>query len=384
MLMLLNRSRRVFGILCLLSILCVLIFGTIIAMREPASAQLQANPFAERQTSEDYWTAERMRDAKPLPAPVPTISSTVTPFVTKTGTSVGENGKLPTINVAPDPQNLLFTPKEPVSSVGESLLQPQNVGTSGAYFTSSRLIPLTADLEYPYKTVGKLFFTKPGIGDYLCSGAVIKPRIILTAGHCVHNGNGNNNGFYTNFIFVPAYRDGTAPYQRWSGSYVVTTPDWYTGGGNVPNPADYAMIELADYSSGGTLQKIGDITGYLGYLTQNLIPNHATLLGYPSNLDNGEKMHQVTAGSFQSQQSLNVVEYGSDMGGGSSGGPWIQNFGVPAVGQTNGQNSGTNQIIGISSYVSSSNTPLYEGSSIPDSRFTSILNTICNHKSGNC
>lgn len=367
MLMLLNRSRRVFGILCLLSILCVLIFGTIIAMREPASAQLQTNPSAERQTSEDYWTAERMRDAKPLP----TSSSTVTPFVPKTGTSVGENGKLPTINVAPDPQNLLFTPKEPVNSVGESLLQPQNVGTSGAYFTSSRLIPLTADLEYPYKTVGKLFFTKPGIGDYLCSGAVIKPRVILTAGHCVHNGNGNNNGFYTNFRFIPAYRDGAAPYQTWRGVYVITTSDWYTGGGNVPNPADYAMIEVADNSFSGTLRKIGDIVGYLGYQIQSLIPNHATLLGYPGNLDNGEKMHQVTAGSFQSQ-SPNCALYGSDMGEGDSGGPWIQNFGVAAGGQTTGQNTSINRIIGITSYGSVSNTPLYEGSSIPDSRFTSI------------
>lgn len=330
-----------------------------------------------------YWTPERFRNAKPLSLPVPTSSSREAPAPTTTEPSVSGNGQPPTVKVAPNMQRRLFTTPKPVNSVNDVPTQPRAVGTAGAYFTSSRLVPLDADLFFPYITVGKLFFTVPGEGDAVCSGVVIKPRVVLTAGHCVHSGSGGSSGFYTNLVFVPAYRDGAEPYQSWSWSYVVAPRTWTTGGGRVPNAADYAMIEVEDNYVDGFLSRIGDVTGYLGYRTQSLIPNHATLLGYPVNLDSGEIMHQVTAGSFR-RRSPNAAEYGSDMGGGSSGGPWVQNFGVRAVGQTDGSNNGVNQVIGVTSYGSSSTAPLYEGSSILDSRFTDILDTICSQRSRNC
>lgn len=331
-----------------------------------------------------YWTPERLRNAKPLDLPVPTSSSRSVPDTTTTEISVSGNSKPPTVNVAPNMQNRLFTPTKAVNSVNDRQIQPRTVGTAGAYFTSSRLIPLSADLVYPYRTVGKLFFTVPGRGDAVCSGAVIRPRIILTAGHCVHSGSGGSSGYYTNFLFVPAYRDGSAPYDSWNSNYVITTSTWASGGGTFPNAADYALIEVEDNFVDGTLSKIGDITGYLGYQTQGLIPNHATLLGYPGNLDNGGKMHQVNAGSFRSRFS-NTAEYGSDMGQGSSGGPWVQNFGVRAVGQNSGSNNDENRVIGVTSYGSTSSLlPLYAGSSILDSRFTNLLDSICARRSGNC
>lgn len=332
---------------------------------------------------ETYWTPERLRNARPLPLPVPTSSSREAPATTTTGPSVSGNGQPPTVNVAPNMQNRLFTTPRAVNPVSSVPTQPRAVGTAGAYFTSSRLVPLDADMFYPYVTVGKLFFTIPGEGDAICSAAVISPRVILTAGHCVHSGSGGSSGFYTNFLFVPAYRDGAAPYQSWSWNYVTATQTWTTGGGRVPNAADYGMIELEDNYVDGSLTRIGDVTGYLGYRTQGLIPNHATLLGYPGNLDNGEKMHQVTAGSFRSR-SPNSADYGSDMEEGSSGGPWIENFGVRAVGQNSGTNSNPNQVIGVSSYGPTATEPRYEGSSILDSRFTDLFDRICSQRSRNC
>lgn len=152
------------------------------------------------------------------------------------------------------------------------------------------------------------------------AAAVIKPRLILTAGHCVHKGSGGNNGLYTNFLFVPAYRDGAAPYKRWSWSHVITPNTWITGGGTLPNAADYAILEVSDQSFSGVTSTIGSVVGYLGYKTRDLLPNHVTMLGYPRNLDNDEKMHQVTAGSYGSGGN-NTAIYGSDMREGSSGGP---------------------------------------------------------------
>ena len=212
---------------------------------------------------------------------------------------------------------------------------------------------------------------------------MLRPRIILTAGHCLHRGSGGTAGFYTNFQFVPALRNGAAPYGTWGWDYAIVTSTWATGGGGVPNAADYGMLQAKDKTISGVSRRLGTVTGYLGYQTLSLIPNHAHLLGYPCNLDSCQKMHQVTAQSAQAT-SPNNVEYGSDMRGGSSGGPWVQNFGQYAVGQTGGLNSGINRVIAVTSYVYNSLDPKVEGASIPDSRFTTILNTICANRAGNC
>lgn len=301
----------------------------------------------------------------------------------------------PAIRIKPDIGNRLFVPdtlsqetprnhlRDAHSRGAYTDVMPQNAGTVRAPFTSSRLIPLSADLQYPYRAVGKLFLTVPGVGPATCSAAVIRPRIILTAGHCVHSGSGGADGFYTNFVFVPAFRDGASPYQAWNGVYAIAPATWTNGRGSVPNAADYAVIELQDRIVGGAVRRIGMVTGQLGVQILKLIPNHAHLLGYPSNLDRGLKMHQVTAASFATGGN-NTIIYGSDMGPGSSGGPWVENFQAPAIGQIGGSNSGSNLIVGITSYGATTMGPMIEGSSILDSRFTAILNAVCAHRPGNC
>lgn len=149
---------------------------------------------------------------------------------------------------------------------------------------------------------------------------------------------------------------------------------WTTGGGRLPNAVDYGMIEMQDETISGVLRKIGDVVGWLGYQTSKLRPNHAHLLGYASNFDGGEKMHQVTAQSFRAAASNNV-EYGSDMRGGSAGGPLIQDF---------GDNAALARVIGVLSYFNNSAKLKVEGASIPDNRFTSLLSMVCAHRSGNC
>jgi len=338
-----------------------------------------------------YWTAERLRSAKELPMPIANVNTTKKALSTNNESSVSGDGALPVVTDVTGQQ--LFNTNEsddehpgkdlPIPNFSEDKRIPNDVGTYNKYFSSSRLVPITADTSYPYSTVGKLFFTIPGQGNFVCSASVIRPRVVVTAGHCTHKGSGGSEGFYTNFYFVPAYRDGTAPFQGWYPNYVMTTAAWSVGNGSVPNEADYSMFQVSDNYINGAYTKIGSVTGYLGYQTQALASNHATILGYPCNLDSCSKMHQVNAGNGDSV-SPNNVEYGSDMGGGSSGGPWIQNFGAAAVGQTGGLNPGLNRIIGITSYGYISTDPKVQGSAIPDSRFISILNTICGRQTGNC
>lgn len=343
-----------------------------------------------------YWTPERMRNAKPLPLPSAGDFQAASVDDSSAGAdlageSVSAEGGAPTLKVRASMRQMIEQDPEVAAAV--QALQdadkavPENYGSLNAQFSSTRVFPDAATTTYPYLTVGKLFFTQPGVGNFICSASVIKRRLIITAGHCVHKGSGNTGGFYTNFAFVPAYNNGARPFGTWNAAYVIVTGTWAGGNGVVPNAADYAIIEPADLSCNGSPCRVGDVTGYLGYQTLKLFPNHAHLLGYPANLDSAQRMHQITAQSLR-KTNPNCAEYGSDMTGGSSGGPWVQNFGVASVGQTAGSNTGANRVIGVTSYGYTPNSPLVQGASILDSRFTNgstgILNTACAHRSGNC
>ncbi|MDB5959694.1 MAG: hypothetical protein JWP59_988 [Massilia sp.] len=355
-----------------------------------------------------YWTPARFRAAKaldlPLAAPGQTHQSLLPPA---TGKPQSSDAGLPTIELNAAAQNLFaaLDPRSgnfdvmqgPVSAAVDSSLQsnpgvtPTAAGTFGAYYTSTRVFPMftgaaapySADRAYPYRTVGKLFFSINGV-PYLCSASVIQRRVVATAGHCVHSGN-LATGFYSDFVFVPAYRDGSAPFRAWNWRFVTTTYTWATGNGGVPNAADYAMIEFDDQSisTGGSAVKLGNVTGWLGWQTNSLIPNHTSKLGYPCNLDACQKMQNITSNSFQATEPNNV-EYGSDARGGSSGGPWVQNFQVLQAGGGTGIKAVSNRVVGITSYGYVSEEPKVQGASNLDGRWVQLFLTVCGAHAGNC
>lgn len=332
-------------------------------------------------TTENYWTPERMRHA--LPMDLPMVST-----YTRKKMSIDElmqkykgqktymrQGALPTVDIKPD-NHQYFKPL--VTEETASL----DVGVTNEHFSSQQLVPLSADLNYPYTTVGKLFFKTPS-GDRTCSGVVLGNRVIATAAHCLHNGNGDISGWYSDWLFVPSFRDGTMPYSTWVFNGGVVYLDWYKSGGTIPNAVDYGFLSFADQKINGVTRKLGDVVGKLGVQTLSTIPNHAHLLGYPGNLDGGQKIHQVTAGSAVAV-APNNAEYGSDMSIGTGGGPWIQNFGPAAIGQTGGTNSSRNMLIGITSYGFQDNISLANGSSILDDQFVWLYNYLCNKTTNNC
>ena len=337
------------------------------------------------------WTAEDYAAARPMP--LPTARLDARKVLDSRNAAPTERGSVqfhdvqfhdggpPNTASGRDRHEMLFDPApRPRRVQPDELTSAKAFGTAGLFYTSSRVAPRAAVAQFPFRMIGRLFFETPG-GLAVCSAAVIDRRLVLTAGHCVHSGDGENSGFYSDFVFVPAYRDGEAPFGIWFPTSVVVSNGWFNSGGAVPAVDDFAIFSIADDAFG---DRIGDVMGRLGWQTESLCPNHVTMLGYPGNLDSGELMHRVSTGDCLPFDN-NTVVAGSDMGGGSSGGPWVQNFGVRSTDQTFGFDRGRNRVVGVTSFFPAEDPEvLFQGSSILNSTFVSMYNQMCDAASGNC
>ena len=337
----------------------------------------------------NYWTPERLANAKPMPLRQASATGLTGSAPTAGGPGVSGAGSHGVLNAVPDNRNVLFVPKTGAASE-DDLVSPHSFGTSGAPYTSSRLVPNVAASSqnvYPHRMNGKLFFTEPGVGNFVCSATVQRPGIITTAGHCVHSGSNGVNGFFTNFLFIPALRNGTGPFNSWPWTFAVVTNTWATGGGSVPNAADYAIIELAPRVCSGAMRLIGNCVGFAGFQTATFFNEHITAIGYPCNIDNCNIVHRNDSEPHQNVAPNNIT-IGSDMRGGASGGGWYQNYGEYGSGQPTGSNTGLNRLRAVTSWGFISTGPQILGASIFDSRYagpaTSILTVACNHRPGNC
>ena len=153
-----------------------------------------------------YWTAERMRSAVPVEPERgrPSVGSRV---------AVPERGAPGQVNAAA-PSELQQT----------------------ALRISSRLGATAQDWAAWYRppgsTSGKVFFTGDDGVNRVCSGSTVNSggkNVVFTAGHCVHGG-GAGRRYFTNWAFVPGYRDGARPYGTWSARQLWSLNGWTNSG----------------------------------------------------------------------------------------------------------------------------------------------------------
>ena len=192
----------------------------------------------------------------------------------------------------PRPRDLRERPQTRQSPGGGQLV-PKARGNFDLDFTSSRLIPEDARMSWPYRAVGKLFFTDDG-SNFVCSASVMSKRVVVTAGHCVFS----DGDFVSNIMFAPAFHEGQAPFGTWTSNFVATTDEWMADE-SVPNASDWGILVMDDQTFDGALRKIGDVTGWVGWILNKLAPNQVHILGYPGNIDRGQRMHQVTTGQSE-------------------------------------------------------------------------------------
>jgi len=189
-----------------------------------------------------------------------------------------------------------------------------------------------AQSETPVSHIGKVFFTMGG-SNYVCSGnAVSSPNksTVSTAGHCVNEGPGVNA---TNFVFVPAYQNGAAPYGKWSAKAIYSPTAW-SQKGDMAYDTGFAVVNPLGGSS------LTDVVGGSGVAFNQARGLTYKSFGYPAAAPfNGETLKSCTGTATNDPNNPQFLTQGipCDMTGGSSGGPWF--IGTGSSGLQNSVNS---------------------------------------------
>ena len=271
------------------------------------SRQVPLRAAADERRVLDYWTPGRMRAALPLDAGV--------------GGHADRSARRTARGAAPD----------------------ANVRRTATARPASARTPVP-------RAVGKLFFSDDGT-DFVCSATAIRSargNQVLTAGHCVHTGPNPSGSplpilgdllssprFFENWVFVPRYHRGTAPFGRWVATAVHVSPGWTE---REDFAEDQAVLEVAPRRGRRLQAAVGGLRVAVG-----LGPRQRTRAwGWPAQAPyDGEVARRCDGASVRitGAGSPGDAALACDMTGGASGGPWLVERGVRLVRGGRGERS---------------------------------------------
>jgi len=253
--------------------------GTGLAARERALAR--------------YWTSARMKAAKP-DSQLPRLGALAGP---KPGTSGKTKVTGPATRIAGTTS--ATAPRQAAGARPQSFYPGYPVGSPVA------------------RTAGKVFFTSFGV-NYVCSGTIVNTEgksTVWTAGHCVSDGGAWNY----NWVFVPNYASGSAPYGVWSSYQLWTTSAWFSNNSDFADDVGASIM----YRNGG--QRITDYLGGQGIEWNYPIGYYMYAFGYPQAYPfNGCCL--VENPGYTYNGGGGTIYMPNDMTGGSSGGAWLNGF----------------------------------------------------------
>ena len=186
-------------------------------------------------------------------------------------------------------------------------------GPESVIGTDSRY-QITDTTAYPYRAIVFITFTQQG-GNYSCTGWLISPDTVATAGHCVAAG-GSGSGWSSNVVVSPGRNGSYIPYGSCGYRYLNTVYGWINSGNR---DYDYGTIKLNC--------SIGNTVGWFGFRWQSasLAGDPTYISGYP-----GDKAY---ATQWRSDDYVRIsydrrIYYANDSFGGQSGAPvWDNNSG---------------------------------------------------------
>jgi V8-like Glu-specific endopeptidase len=203
--------------------------------------------------------------------------------------------------------------------------------------------------------VGALF-SNGSDGDHFCTASVVNSpghNVLITAAHCINNGDGH--GYRSDIVFIPNYADGDQPFGEWQPEKLLVAPGWASS--SDPN-LDVGFIVLKPLNG----QNIQDVLGGNDLGVNPGFTNVVRVTGYPDSAS-----EPVTCVNKTSQQSSSQVRF--DCAGypdGTSGSPWIVRFDPLSrtgtiVGVIGGyQEGGDTDSVSYSSYFNSDIENLYK------------------------
>lgn len=267
----------------------------------------------QQQALAQYWSPERMRTALPA-SQVPSVKRAIA------NTKARKQPAKPPSK--PDGPTVKIAPWAP-----ESAPEPDVAPAAAA------IAPQSYKPGYPVghpvaRTYGKVFFTNAGL-NYVCSGTVVNTEgksTVWTAGHCVSDGGSWND----NWVFVPNYSNGSAPYGLWSSHELHTTAAWFKNNNDLANDLGAATMNRTNGS------RINERLGGQGIEWNASTSHHVYTFGYPQAPPfNGAYLFACNGSTFDNGSS--TIGIACDMTGGSSGGAWLSEFNG-SWGHINGHN----------------------------------------------
>ncbi|MFE4262936.1 trypsin-like serine peptidase [Streptomyces sp. NPDC056883] len=275
-----NRHRTAISVL--------LATGALLAGALTAASPSAAVP---RPASQGSWSAERMRAATPL-------DITATPGATaRTAPTTAER---PT-TIAPTPAS--SSPTASLKASPAAFPQPGGAWTSGGAVV---------------KTSGRVFFTFNG-KSASCSGDSITSAngsTVITAGHCVKY----QGAWHTDWIFVPGYDNGNAPYGQWTATKTFATDQWVA---SEDMNMDVGLAVVAPLN-GRTLSQT---VGAQGIVFNGGYNKKMYAFGFPAAAPyDGTKLVYCSGNTGKDFLLTKDHSLPCNMTGGSSGGPWFQDF----------------------------------------------------------
>lgn len=205
--------------------------------------------------------------------------------------------------IAPAPGSGKLSPSGGPAAVLPSLEAGTQTESIIGRDTRSQVSPTTT---FPARAHTLITFTQGG-QSFRCSGALVGRRTVLTAGHCVHEG--NSGRFSTNVRVYPGANGSSSPYGSCAATKLATHANWVA---SRDHRYDWGLIQLAC--------TVGTTTGWLGMSAAAAVGDGTLVQGYPGDKPNTQWFSWNGSTAIDGRKLF----YRNDTIGGMSGSPVTQ------------------------------------------------------------
>jgi V8-like Glu-specific endopeptidase len=206
------------------------------------------------------------------------------------------------------------------ASAADGFWNSSRLASARPLYGGPRITPLPGETPSAHTAAGALrvgaLFEQDTSGGHYCTASVVASpggNLLITAAHCINDGNGA--GYKSNIVFIPGYRDGSEPYGVWTPQRLLVAPQWAD---SADPDFDVGFVVLQPRDGENIQQVLG--ANQLGFNAgyHNLV----RVTGYPST--DGAP---ITCVNWTSQQSATQLRFDCDgYADGTSGSPWVTRF----------------------------------------------------------